>query len=69
MYSYFPPRPNITRAISIKLFEASILGIPTITNEKSLMSDFVKRYKCGVTVEEATKEKIKEAILKSKNKV
>ena len=47
---FFPPRLNVLRGMSTKLFEAAILGIPTITNEESLMSDFVRKYKCGVTI-------------------
>ncbi len=66
IYSFYPPRPNVLRGMSTKLFEAAILGIPTITNEESLMSDFVKEYKCGVTIKKATIKELREAILKSK---
>ena len=59
-------KEKLNNAIPIKLFEAAILGIPTITNEESLMSDFVKKYKCGITIKKATINELRRVIIKSK---
>jgi len=66
IYSFFPPRLNVSRGLATKIFEAAILGIPVITNEESLMGDFVKKYKCGITIKQATIDELKKAIIKLK---
>ena len=51
IFSYFPPaRENVKRGISIKVFESSILGLPTIVNRNSLSNDFVEKYNCGIGI-------------------
>ncbi|AMM53541.1 glycosyltransferase family 4 protein [Pyrococcus kukulkanii] len=48
IYSVYPYRENTRRAIAIKVFEATSLGIPVIVNSDTLMEDFVEEYRCGV---------------------
>ncbi|USS41011.1 glycosyltransferase family 4 protein [Thermococcus aggregans] len=48
IYSVYPYRENIRRAIAIKVFEATSLGVPVVVNSDTLMEDFVDEYRCGV---------------------
>ncbi len=66
IYAYYPPRENIKRAIAIKVFEAAILGIPVIVNGDSLMEDFVKLYRCGVSVDSLSKNELTKVLRKVK---
>ncbi len=63
VYSCFPPRENIKRGISIKVFEATALGIPVIVNENTLNSDYVREYQCGVCVNLGNIDDLKQKIL------
>lgn len=63
VYSCFPPRENIKRGISIKVFEATALGIPVIVNENTLNSDYVREYQCGVCVNFGNIDDLKQKIL------
>lgn len=65
IFSWYPPRENVKRAIAIKVFEAAALGIPSIVNANSLMEDFVKEYRCGVAIKRLTPDDLKSAIDKS----
>ena len=48
VYSCFPIRENVKRGVSVKVFEATVLGIPVIVNDDTLNSDYVREYRCGV---------------------
>ena len=67
IYSYFPPTENVRRTITVKVFESAFLGVPVIVNGNSLMEDFVKIYRCGSPLKEASVEEIDEAIFRIRN--
>jgi len=56
---------NEKGAIQTKIFEAAILGIPTIVPDYSLGADLVRKYKCGITIKDLTPKILAEAIKKS----
>lgn len=62
VFSVFPNRDNVKRGISMKVFEASIMGIPVIVNKDSLNEDFVRECKCGVAVEWNSVKSLRRAI-------
>ena len=68
IFAWYPPRENIKRAIAIKVFEAAVLGIPSIVNANSLMADFVKEYKCGVVIERIEPQHLKQSLNMIKSK-
>lgn len=63
IYSCFPMTENVKRGLSVKVFEATIMGIPVIVNSETLNSDYVKRYRCGVCVDVGDVEDIKRKLL------
>ncbi|WP_042701848.1 glycosyltransferase family 4 protein [Thermococcus sp. PK] len=63
VYAYYPFRENIKRGLATKLLEASGLGIPVIVSRGTLMEDFVREYKCGITFDEISISELKEGIL------
>jgi len=62
IYSFYPPRENVRRAIAIKVFEAAVMGVPIIVNADSLMEDFVREYKCGIAIKRLTPCHLKKAL-------
>ena len=66
IFAYYPMRENIKRAIPIKVFESSILGIPLIVNANTLAEDFIRRYNCGIAIDALKKPKLKDALEKVK---
>ncbi len=55
---------NEKTAIQTKVFEAAILGIPSIVPDYVLEADFVRKYKCGCTVKDLKVKYLIKAIRK-----
>ncbi|WP_324735079.1 glycosyltransferase [Thermococcus sp. SY098] len=62
IFAWYPPRENIERAIAIKVFEAAVMGIPSIVNANTLMEDFVEEYRCGVAIKKLKSDYLKQAL-------
>ena len=70
MYCLYPPeRGNIDRAMPVKLFDSVSHGRKVISNNNSLMGDFVEYNKWGWTVEYDNPSKLAEIIIDATNKI
>jgi len=63
IFALYPMRENVKRAIAIKVFEASALGVPSLVNANTLMEDFVNMYRSGVAVDDLKPDSIKKALM------
>ncbi|GAB6100862.1 glycosyltransferase family 4 protein [Thermococcus atlanticus] len=68
IFAWYPQRENIKRAIAIKVFEAAVMGIPSIVNADSLMEDFVREYKCGIAIKKLNLHHLKQVLKFVENK-
>jgi len=63
VYSCFPIRENVKRGVSVKVFEATALGIPVIVNDDTLNSDYVREYRCGVCADIDSIDNLRQKLL------
>jgi len=68
IFAWYPPRENVKRGIAIKVFEAAMVGVPSIVNADSLMEDFVEEYRCGVAVKKLESGNLKQVLDLIRNK-
>ena len=68
LFGFYDPRiPNNKYASPNKLFEAMMCGKPIILNDKTSMSNIVRKENCGLVVPYGDIAAIKKAIIKLKN--